>query len=70
MPATARAPTAIRLKARPVESMDKILRLAGVACAADSISTVFEAAHQNEVEGVDQELRAETLSLYERMRDS
>lgn len=57
------------LCAQPVAYIDKILRLAGVECAAKSISTVIEAARRSEVEGVDQELAAEALSLYERMRD-
>jgi len=35
----------------------------------ESITTMFEAARLSKVEGVNQELAAEALSLYERMRE-
>ncbi|MFC1771751.1 sulfotransferase [Pseudomonadota bacterium] len=54
---------------RPAESMGKILDFAGVECATDSISTMFETPRRSEVEGLDQELVAEALSLYEKMRE-
>ena len=37
--------------------------------AMDSSTTMFEVASLSKVEGVDQELADEALSLYERMRE-